>query len=531
MRAATVFIVAGYGGKERGLMKLLIEGAKRFPDTQIFWIAHERHEGDLSEYCVELLETSKYSRAIFDQDSDQFFYELLQEMGIGAPKIIEDPLFALGNLKDGIAYSSSPEIDAILANHHQKVEQIQSVFDPLAIGRQRDLTRGSSVEDAKFQAVERLAAGMANDFNNVLTSTIGYSDLLAARHPVGDPSHDEVVAIRQSADRAALLVNKLLAFASSLTLSPQRVDLNKLIIDLSAPISKFVPAYVQVRYDLSPQLGAVFVDIDQFEDAVVSIVTNAAESITSGPGFICIRTLNLPEGAPPLNRVTRVGASVLMEIEDSGCGVEPGLGDRIFDPYFSTKGTGRSGMGLSAVLGLVRQSGGVIDYESRLGKGTTFRIYLPKHVTVSRRLETAVSGSAAKLTIPKPSSGALTALYVEDEPSVREFTVRILQELGFIVLQASGGMEAINIYRTLESNLSLVISDMVMPHGDGPTVLKELRFRGYRGPFIMSSGYAEEDVRGALVDDMETLFLPKPYSVNQLAEAVNKAINRSEFKQ
>jgi len=524
MRAAAVFIVVGYGGKENGLMSLLTEGASRFPDTQIFWVSYEKEIENLGDLPLKLLNTSRYSRVLLRQDADRFFHSLLQEMGLNAPKIIEDPLFGVENLKVSLTYSENAEIDSIIDGHMQKVEQIQAIFDPHAIGRQRISVDVAGNRDARVQAIERLATGMANDFNNVLTATLGYSDLLLVRHPNGDPSHDDIISIRQSAERAASLVNRLLAFASNLKLKPQRTDLNKIVGDISDDLKHFVADNVVVRVDISPRVWAVWVDPDEIENIVISLVKNASESI-SDYGEISVRVYDLPSDTRSKQEIVRTSDTVVIEVEDTGSGIDPNLGDRIFDPYFTTKGPERSGMGLSAVKGIVRQSGGEISFESVFGQGSTFRVHFPKHNQISKSWDSA--GITTEASPARSEVKRRTVLYVEDEPSVRDFTVRILQQLGFLVFQAGGGSEAIRLYQTLKEELSLVISDMVMPHGDGPSVLRELRSRGYKGPFIMSSGYAEDVVREILSEDLATMFLPKPYTMQQVQEATERVLGRT----
>ena len=527
MQTATVFLVVGYGGRERGLMKLLIDSAKDFPDTQIFWIAHEQKSAELSSKAKEFLKTSKYSKVLYNQDSDYFFFSLLQEMGINAPKAIDDPLFEMGRLKESLAYSDNAEIRAAIAMHQQKVERIQAVFDPAAIGINRK-NDGSMIDaaEAKMQAVERLATGVAHDFNNILTATLGYSDLLLLKHPEGESSYDDIIAIRNSAERAAVLVKKLFAFASSLKLNPKRSDLSKLILDLSVNLKNFVHGDVNIEYDLQRDVWQVLIDEEEMERAIVSLVENANEAIIDS-GNIVVRTRNIHRDKNSEVGVLREVSSVKIEVEDDGVGINPDIGDRIFDPYFTTKPGERAGMGLSSVQGMVRQSGGEIAFRSKLGEGTTIEIYIPRYI--DSRPKTPVNSFRKMdydISIEK-FGRRIVAMCVEDEASVREYTVRVLREMGIIVLVANSGNEAIKLYEMLEEKLSFVISDVAMKDGDGPTLLKKMRKKGFAEPFIMCSGYAEGEIRKIISSDLSAQFLPKPYSVGQLGRAVEKALQRS----
>lgn len=524
MRSATVFLVVGYSGKEKGLMNLLTGAAKRYPDTQIFWVSHNKNPQSISPLTKDLMRTSRYSRVLANWDSDHFFYELLQELGLNAPKLIEDPMFSIGNLKDSLAYSSNPSIDSLLSQHQEKVERIQAVFDPVAVGRVR--TTGTKENaDARMQAVERLASGVAHDFNNVLTATIGYSDLLLIRHPPGDASHDDIIAVRESANKAARLVNKLLAFASSLKLRPQRTNLNKLISDLLPALNRFIPPSTKVVFEPSGNLWAAYIDSEEIENVVVELVSNAGQA-GNDASAIRIATGNLFRDENSVIPLVARRDVVFIAVEDHGKGIAPEIGDRVFDPYFSTSATTGAGMGLSTAVGIIKQSGGEIHYRSEVGSGTTFTVYLPRHVVALPAMDFA--GLERQEPRKGDSRTRRCVLYVEDEVEVRDFTIRALRELGLIVFDATGGTEAIRLFKKIDEALSLVISDTVMPKGDGPGLLRALRENGYTGPFIMTSGYAEDDIRRMVSEDLGTLFLPKPYSVELLGEAIEKALARTE---
>lgn len=374
----------------------------------------------------------------------------------------------------------------------------------------------------KMQAVGQLAGGVAHDFNNMLTGIIGFSDLLLLKHKPSDPSFNDIMSIKQSANRAAGLVRQLLAFSRRQTLRPQILDLPQHIDDLTVFLKRLIGEKVGLDVAHDAQLWPVRADLVQFEQVVVNLVVNARDAMPEG-GTIHIRTKNVDEmeaeqlhyrGMPPADYV-------LVEVADNGTGMSQETMEKIFEPFFTTKELGKgTGLGLSTVYGIVKQTGGFIYPESEIGKGTTFRIFLPRHV----QAETEAAGKAASAQPVKDLTGHERIMIVEDEESVRTFSARALETTGYEVYEAESGEEALELLDELKGELDLLISDVVMPEMDGPTLLKKVRELFPELKVIFVSGYAEESVRRDLEDDWSVEFLPKPYSLDQINSKVKDVL-------
>ncbi len=378
----------------------------------------------------------------------------------------------------------------------------------------------------KMQAVGQLAGGVAHDFNNVLQAIIGYSDLLLANQRPTDPSFPDIMQIRQNANRAASLVRQLLAFSRRQTLRPQVIQLGEVLSDLTLLLKRLLGERVELDLRHGRDLWPVKADVNQFEQVIVNLAVNARDAMVSG-GKVAVRTANVsPREAEALGEKTLPAAEyVLVEVSDTGSGIAAEYIDKIFEPFFTTKEVGKgTGLGLSTVYGIVKQTGGYIFCDSVIGKGTTFRIFLPRHAQVEAeapKLEDVAKKPTADLT------GQGTILLVEDEEAVRAFGARALSARGYSVLEAASGREALDIIearmRDKTGPIDLVVSDVVMPEMDGPTLLGELRRRYPTMKIIFVSGYAEDAFKKNLPDGEDFTFLPKPFSLKQLVEAVKQA--------
>ncbi|QIB35424.1 cell cycle histidine kinase CckA [Ancylobacter pratisalsi] len=387
-------------------------------------------------------------------------------------------------------------------------------------------------QSQKMQAVGQLAGGVAHDFNNVLTAIIGYSDLLLANSRPTDPSFQDVMQIKQNANRAAGLVRQLLAFSRRQTLRPQVLNLGDVMSDLSMLLRRLLGETIKLEVKEGRDLWPVKADLNQFEQVVVNLAVNARDAMPEG-GLLTIRTVNLsadelePYGEAGESGVPRAD-HVLVEVIDTGTGIPPAILDKIFEPFFSTKEVGKgTGLGLSTVYGIVKQTGGTLQVESELGRGTVFRVFLPRHVP-------DVVEIAPKVAEPEPAAKAAdltgrgTVLLVEDEEAVRAFAARALVSRGYQVLEAGSGVEALEVMAEHGGDVELVLSDVVMPEMDGPSLLKELRAANPDIKVIFMSGYAEEAFAKNLPEGADFGFLPKPFTLKQLIEAVKKSMGRSE---
>ena len=374
----------------------------------------------------------------------------------------------------------------------------------------------------KMQAIGQLAGGIAHDFNNVLTAIIGYSDLLLANHRPTDPSFQDIMQIRQNANRAAALTRQLLAFSRRQTLRPLVLQLGDVLADLQMLLRKLVGEKIELDLKHGRDLWLVKADLNQFEQVIVNLVVNARDAMPDG-GKIHVRTRNVTSAECALFRQPTLTAAdyVAIEVEDTGTGIPADVMDKIFEPFFTTKEVGKgTGLGLSMVYGIVKQTGGWVFCESEPGRGTIFRIFLPRHIA---KAEEAPVRENVKTT-GTDLTGHGTILLVEDEEAVRAFGARALASRGYTVLEAASGLEALDVVEANAGQIDLIVSDVVMPEMDGPTMFGELRKRGLMAKIIFVSGYAEDAFAKNLPEGQEFGFLPKPFTLKQLVEAVKEAL-------
>lgn len=382
-------------------------------------------------------------------------------------------------------------------------------------------------QSQKMNAVGQLAGGVAHDFNNVLQAIIGYSDLLLTNHRPTDPSFQDIMQIKQNANRAASLVRQLLAFSRRQTLRPEVLNLNDRLYDLSMLLKRLLGERVELNLNHGRELWFVKADVNQFEQVIVNLAVNARDAMPGG-GKLAIRTANVPatdaarlnvSGMPPADYV-------LVEVSDTGSGMSAEVLEKIFEPFFTTKEVGKgTGLGLSTVFGIIKQSGGFIDVDSRVGRGTLFRIYLPRHIPEEVEVPEETKVDATRKPAPD-MTGQGTILLVEDEDPVRAVNARALSARGYTVLEAASGVEAMAVIDERGASVDLVVSDVVMPEMDGPTLLRELRKAYPDLKVIFVSGYAEDAFKKNLPDGEEFNFLPKPFSLRQLVETVKQVIGK-----
>ncbi len=375
----------------------------------------------------------------------------------------------------------------------------------------------------KMQAVGQLAGGVAHDFNNVLTAIIGFTDLLLLKHKPGDPSFNDLMAIKNSANRAAGLTRQLLAFSRRQTLRPQILEITTHIDDLTVLLKRLIGEAVTLDVDHGHAIWPVKADLVQLEQVVVNLVVNARDAMPSG-GKITVRTRNVAEAESAGLTFTGMPSAdyVLIEVEDTGTGMPPEILEKIFEPFFSTKELGKgTGLGLSTVYGIIKQTGGFIYPVSVVGKGTIFKIYLPRHIAA----EGEVVAKAVVAPV-KDLTGHERILIVEDEDNVRVFSARALRTTGYEVFEADSGDQALEVLEEENYEIDLMISDVVMPEMDGPTLLKVVRERKPDLKVIFVSGYAEENVRQDIADNTSVEFLPKPYSLDQINSKVKDVLGK-----
>jgi two-component system cell cycle sensor histidine kinase/response regulator CckA len=390
----------------------------------------------------------------------------------------------------------------------------------------------------KMDSVGKLAGGIAHDFNNVLSSIMMATDFLLTAHRPSDPSFQDIMQIKQDANRAASLVRHLLAFSRRQPQHLQVLDLGEALSDLSMLLRRLIGERIALGpVDRPSDLWAVKADQSQFEQVIVNLAVNARDAMPEG-GKLTLRAANVtaaqsrhlaPKSMPP-------GEYVLVEVSDSGTGIPPDIIDHIFEPFFSTKEVGKgTGLGLSTVYGIIKQTGGFIYPESTVGKGTTFRIFLPRHVPTAEETAPATASEHGALARPdkvaaKPAddTGQGTILLVEDEEGLRGLNARGLTSRGYTVLQAANGFEAVEAFDSHFGKIDLVVSDVVMPEMDGPTLLTKLRSRDPTVRIIFVSGYAEEAFEKNLPQGEKYTynFLAKPFTLKQLVGAVKETMSK-----
>jgi PAS domain S-box-containing protein len=381
--------------------------------------------------------------------------------------------------------------------------------------------------DAKLQQTQKLeslgvlAGGIAHDFNNILMTILGNVDLVLQDLPPNTSARTYLSDAEKAARRAADLCRQMLAYSGKGHFVVENVNLNSVISEMARMLEISISKKATLRYNLAADLPALEADVAQVQQVLMSLVINASEAIGERSGIISLTTgvrqcdrafldstwlkQDLPEGR-----------YVCLEVADSGCGMKPDVLERIFDPFFSTKFTGR-GLGLAAVLGIVRGHKGSLKVQSELGRGTTFQIFLPASAKEVARPE------------PPPAPAKLwrghgTVLLVDDEESVRLLGAQMVERVGFKCLTAADGYEALNIYRERGDEISAVLLDLTMPHLDGEQTYTELRQVRPDVRVIISSGYNREDIEQRFKDKPLAGFIQKPYKLTALSEVLRLAV-------
>ncbi len=391
----------------------------------------------------------------------------------------------------------------------------------MAVVTVEDVTEHKELEDrlrqaSKMEALGRLAGGVAHDFNNLLTVVNGYADILVASLE-GDERAADAQEIRRAGARGTELTGQLLAFGRRAPRSVERIELNDRIGALVPMLRRLLGEDIEFEVTLDQRLGFVETDPSQLDQVVMNLVVNARDAMPSG-GELKLNTGLLPPD--PVGVAGRPGPSwARIEIVDSGFGMAPEVIDRIFEPFFTTKNLGQgTGLGLATVYGIVEAMGGHIHVQSTVGVGSRFQVDLPLGEGIASTAEAATPGSSRR--------GSETVLLVEDEPAVRDFCKRALEAEGYRVV-ATGPRGAVDEATTLGASLDLLLSDVVMPELDGPTIAAVLTARRPGLPVLFMSGYPrdrEGEISGAAAAGA---VLAKPFDARQLAEAVRRALDRT----
>ncbi|QQA44944.1 response regulator [Pelagovum pacificum] len=383
------------------------------------------------------------------------------------------------------------------------------------------------VQSQKMQAIGQLAGGVAHDFNNLLTAISGHCDLLLLRHDQGDPDYSDLVQIHQNANRAASLVGQLLAFSRKQNLRPQHLDLRDTLSDLTHLLNRLVGERITLSLSHDPGLSPIRGDKRQLEQVLMNLVVNARDAMPAG-GEIRIWTENFSI-ADQLERdraTVPPGDYVALHVADAGIGIPPEMRAKIFEPFYTTKESGDgTGLGLSTVYGIVKQTGGYIFVDSEEGKGTTFTLYFPARDDGPEKFTTgALPGPDVAPAEPQVDDDAVVLL-VEDEAPVRAFASRALRLRGYTVLEASCAEDALDMLSDAALKVDIFVTDVVMPGKNGPTWVREALGNRPDTRVVFVSGYAEESIAENQTRIPNSVFLPKPFSLTELTTTVRQQLH------
>ena len=382
------------------------------------------------------------------------------------------------------------------------------------------------VQSQKMQAVGELAGGVAHDFNNLLTAITGHCDLLMLRHDQGDPDYADLVQINQNANRAASLVGQLLAFSRKQTMRPEVLDLRETMPDLTHLLNRLVGEKIKLDLTHDPNLLSIRADRRQLDQVIMNLVVNARDAMPEG-GTISVETrvTTLQEALRRDRAEVAPGQYVTIHVRDEGTGIPPDQIARIFEPFFTTKRAGEgTGLGLSMVYGIVKQSGGYVFVDSTVGEGSEFVIYFPVH---ERSEPVAPDGEATRelparlVDLPRDA----VVLLVEDEASVRAFASRALRMRGFTVIEAENAEEALETLADSSLDVDVFVTDVIMPGMDGPTWVREALKDRPDVKVVFVSGYAEDAVEQTEAKVPNSVFLAKPFTLSDLTSTVQRQLH------
>ncbi|MBI2502107.1 MAG: PAS domain S-box protein [Candidatus Latescibacteria bacterium] len=485
------------------------------------WESIDNTAGAGAETIVRIWRAGEtaYRRDLEREDVYQERSHIAESFGYSVRSVLDIPFFC------GTLAINNDRADAF---SQQDIAFIEELAKLLSTGFRRleDLRTLKAMEQQlsqsqKMEAIGQLAGGVAHDFNNLITIISGYSDIMLRALSPAHPHHPHLKEIQQAADRGAGLVRQLLAFSRKQVLAPKVLDLNTVVKDLEKMLHRLIGEDVELVTKLAPDLGQVKVDPGQMEQVLINLAVNARDAMPQG-GKLIIETSNteLDETYAARHAIVKPGPYVLLAVSDTGTGMDEETQKHIFEPFFTTKELGKgTGLGLATVYGLVKQSGGYIWVYSEPGKGTSFKIYLP-------RVEEGVVQAVREEPL-QVGRGAETVLLVEDERALRELAVFILREAGYTVLEAGRGDEALQLSAAHQGPIHLVVTDMVMPGMSGRVLVERLVTSNPELKVLYMSGYSEEVVerQGAL--GAGAVFLHKPFISSALLLKVREALHQT----
>ncbi|MFX1297120.1 MAG: PAS domain S-box protein [Promethearchaeota archaeon] len=445
--------------------------------------------------------------------ADQYYSDEQEIIRCGKPIIDkEEPSIMPNGEKRWISTTKVP-----LINNHGEIVGI--------VGLGHDITSHKNLEQQlqqaqKMEAIGRLTGGIAHDFNNMLTVIIGLSDYLLLHYKDDKSLVSQIINIREAGNKAASLTHQLLAFSRRQILQPKIINLNAIILDIEKMLRRTFGEDIQLELNLDKELENVKLDVSQIEQVIMNIVINAKDAMPNG-GKLTIETKNsyLDEEYAHDHVSVKTGHYVLLSISDTGIGMNKNIQEHIFEPFFTTKGEGKgSGLGLSTVYGIVKQSEGNIWVYSEPNKGTVFKIYFPR---VQKKVESVKTRKDSKISY----NGTETILLVEDEDIVRNMVSSILTNFGYIVIEAKNGEDALRYFqKNSKQVINLIVTDVVMPHLSGALLIKKLR-KNNNIKVLFMSGYTVNSIIHHGISDKETPFLQKPFTMYNLVKKVREVLD------
>jgi PAS domain S-box-containing protein len=397
---------------------------------------------------------------------------------------------------------------------------------PLLLGQSRDLTAQERLEEQlrqsqKMEAIGQLAGGVAHDFNNILTVIHGHASLLLAGGALTGVSARSAQQISQAAGRAASLTRQLLAFSRRQVIQPRELDMKEVVGNMTSMLGRILGEDIALQLHYSPHPAIVHADAGMMEQVLLNLAVNSRDAMPKG-GVLAIRisALELDARVVAEHSEARAGRFICLSVTDTGCGIRPENLRRIFEPFFTTKEVGKgTGLGLATVYGIVKQHHGWIEVESEVGKGTAFKVFLPRHGETVEINE----GHSTEQTV---RGGTETILVVEDEALVRELVCSVLSRHGYRILQAESGAKALEVWQASREQIDLLLTDLVMPdHLNGRELAEKLCAERPRLKVILTSGYSTDVVAKESVFRNGVNYLQKPYHPHKLALAVRHCLD------
>ncbi len=468
---------------------------------------------DIFNLTQEEIDSPDFNRLMLIADESQEMLKIRKAMRERG-EILPSQFLCTGLSKDGRRMEVS--VSETLISYQGK-PAVQGVLRDISAKRKDDADLHQS---QKMEAMGRLAGGIAHDFNNLLTAIMGNCDLAMMSVSQDSQLHGDLMEIRKAAEIASTLTEQLLCFSRKQVVEHMVIDLALTITNMKRMLERILGEHIALETNIAADLWKVKADPGQIEQLIVNLAVNSRDAMPNG-GRLSIELQNLEIKDDLLQRIELKGIRecVLITVRDNGVGMTEEIKSKIFDPFYTTKEIGEgTGLGLFSVYAIVKQSGGYIEVFSQLDEGTTFKIYFPRveeEIEEWKLLEPAVE-------IPR---GNETLMMVEDEESVRKTLTGALKRLGYKVLSANDGTEALRLAQKMKKPAQLLITDVVMPNMSGIELAKQLRSKWPKLKVIYISGYAQDVIDGHLVDETETYFIPKPFRPAELAVKLREVLD------